>query len=115
MKTRMNLKSTLISTVSVMLVASSIQLSASEYQFWREQVPSTHNESLTIDRSGGEEGSWFFKEIAINHRDQAQGQSVRGLNDVRTSSSSGSNNWFLQAIAPHYYNGDTQKDEADNT
>ena len=115
MKTRTNLKFTLISTAVLLLVASSMQLSASEYQFWRKHVSVTHNEARTIDRIGGKEGSWFFNEIAANHLDQAQEQSVRGVNNVRTSSSTGSNNWFLQAIAPHYYNGGTQKDEADNT
>ncbi len=112
MKAKSNLKTTLISTAALILVASSPQISASDYRFWREQVLSNHAESRTVDHIGGEEGSWFLKEIVTNHLGQTQGQSVRGLNGVRTSSSSVSNNWFIHAIAPHHYNGGIQNSPA---
>ena len=113
MKTKTNLKSTLTSSAAVLLVASSAQLSASDYRFWREQVPTNYTESHSVGVIGGEEGSWFLKEIVENHLDQEQGQQVRGLNSVRTSSSSASNNWFIHAVAPNSYSGGEQKGEAD--
>ena len=115
MKTKTHLKSTLTSAAAFILVASSAQLSASDYRFWREQVPVYHNESRTVDLSTGEQGSWFLREILTNHLDRAQVESVREQNGGRTSTSSARNNWFLHAIAPHSYSGDTQNDEADAT
>ena len=108
MKTKSNLKSKLTSTAVVLLVASSAQLSASDYRFWREQVPSNYSESRTVGVIGGQEGSWFLKEIVMNHRDQEQEQ------QVRTGSSSASNNWFIHAIAPNGYGGEPKNTEEES-
>ena len=97
MKTKSNLKFKLTSTAVVLLVASSAQLSASDYRFWREQVPNYYSESRTVGVTGGQEGSWFLNEIVMNYHDQEQDH------QIRTGSPSASNNWFIHAIAPNGY------------
>ena len=113
MKTITNLKSTLTSTAAVLLFATSAQLSASDYRFWREQVPLNNSESRTVGVIGGEQGSWFLNEIVANHLEQVQEQKSQELTDVRTTSSSASQNWFIHAIAPDNYRDGTGTNEAD--
>ena len=108
-----NLKSKFSFGVGVILVASSAQLSASDYRFWREQVPLADNEYRSVVHTGGERGSWFFKEIVRNHLGQAQMTRVGEPSDVKTSVSSGSNNWFIRAIAPHNHSGGTNNSGGD--
>ena len=114
MKTKTNYKSTLTFTAVVLLVASSAQLSASDYRLWREQVPNNHTQSHTVGVIGGQEGSWFLKDIVMNHRNREQGQQVRDLNGVPTSSSSARTNWFIHAIAPSYDSSGSQNGEKDS-
>ncbi len=114
MKTKTNLKSKLTSAAVVLLVASSAQLSAADYRLWREQVPNNHAESRTVGVIGGEEGSWFLKEIVMNHGNQEQGQQVREFDGVTTSSSSTSNNWFIHAIAPNKDSSGSQNRATDS-
>ncbi len=113
MKTKASLKSKLTATAAVLLFASSAQLSASDYRLWREQVPLESSESRTVGVIGGEQGSWFLNAIVKNHVDQGGVQKTSEVSDIRTSSSSISNNWFIRAIVAENYNRYPQTDGAD--